>query len=69
MTDAREKAQVLIRAIGNELELGTLHYNKQGELLTDIESILKCLVDENWVSIQPLPWRACLFHDYGTILQ
>ena len=65
MKSPEEEAQILIKATQEELRLGTLHYNRAGRLLTTVEEVLRCLVDEGGVTVEPTEARKELFAKLG----
>lgn len=55
--DATEKAKLLIRAIQNELNMGTRHFNDAGQELTSLQDIIQTLIDEGHIHFEPVPGR------------
>jgi hypothetical protein len=54
MTD-EEKAQLLVAAIKTELARGTKHYDKDGNFLPDLMSIITALAETGCIVIESSP--------------
>ena len=56
MTDVRENARALVLAVTTAVQRGLLHYDAEGNLLADAESILRCLAEEGGCTVfEPEP--------------
>ena len=61
LPDEIYRNKVLIASIEMELSLGTKHFNKKHQLQETVEEIVKTLLDEGTITVEPTEERRHLF--------